>query len=149
MIQRAYSVNPDIINLNNGSVCPSPRVVQDAMLKNQEVTQMQPSYYVDEFLIPHAEIIRKRLAALFGCHAEEMAITRNATESLEIIQLGLPLKPGDEVLTTTQDYPRNLLSPLPRPATTILSPASNRPLHRAPKSFTSPTSLTPPAKFFP
>ena len=109
-VREAFSIDRNIINLNNGSVCPSPRVVQDAMLNNQEVTQMQPSYYVDEMLIPHAEIIRKRLAALFGCHPEEMAITRNATESLEIIQLGLPLKPGDEVLTTTQDYPSMLIT---------------------------------------
>jgi selenocysteine lyase/cysteine desulfurase len=46
------------------------------------------------------------LAADFGCDAEEMAITRNASEALEIVQLGLPLERGDEVLTTTQDYPR-------------------------------------------
>src|SRR5258708_18041239 len=35
-----------------------------------------------------------------------MAITRNASEALEIAQLGMDLKPGDEVLTTDQDYPR-------------------------------------------
>jgi isopenicillin-N epimerase len=107
-VREAFSIDRNIINLNNGSVCPSPRVVQDAMQKNLDITQMQPSLYVDELLIPHIEIIRKRLAALFGCHPEEMALTRNATESLEVIQLGLPLKPGDEVLTTTQDYPSML-----------------------------------------
>ena len=107
-VREAFTIDRNIINLNNGSVCPSPRVVQDAMQKNLEITQMQPSWYVDEFLAPHIELIRKRLAALFGCHPEEMAVTRNATESLEAIQLGLPLKPGDEVLTTTQDYPSML-----------------------------------------
>jgi selenocysteine lyase/cysteine desulfurase len=39
-----------------------------------------------------------------------MAITRNASESLEICILGLDLKPGDEILTTNQDYPRMLTS---------------------------------------
>src|SRR5207245_4781572 len=43
-----------------------------------------------------------------GCDAEEMAITRNASEAIEVVQLGLPLERGDEVLTTTQDYPRML-----------------------------------------
>src|SRR5207302_1380108 len=52
--------------------------------------------------------VRRRLAASFGCDPEEMAITRNASEALEAVQLGIPLERGDEVLTTTQDYPRML-----------------------------------------
>jgi selenocysteine lyase/cysteine desulfurase len=48
------------------------------------------------------------LAEIFGCDAEEIAITRNASESLEILLMGLDLKSGDEILTTTQDYPRML-----------------------------------------
>jgi selenocysteine lyase/cysteine desulfurase len=54
------------------------------------------------------EGVRQRLARLFGCDAEEIAITRNASESLQTCQLGLDLEPGDEVLTSTQDYPRML-----------------------------------------
>ncbi|MFM8393396.1 MAG: aminotransferase class V-fold PLP-dependent enzyme, partial [Acidobacteriota bacterium] len=50
----------------------------------------------------------RRLARNFGCDPEEIAITRNASESLENCQLGLNLKAGDEVLTTNQDYPRML-----------------------------------------
>jgi len=57
-------------------------------------------------LEPEIESVRTRLAASFGCDPEEMAITRNASEALEIAQLGMDLKPGDEVLTTDQDYPR-------------------------------------------
>ena len=51
---------------------------------------------------------RARLAALFGCDAEEVAITRNACESLETVLFGFDLERGDEVLTTNQDYPRTL-----------------------------------------
>ena len=61
-----------------------------------------------QLLEPQIESVRRRLAAHFGCDPEEMAITRNASESLEICILGLDLKPGDEVLTTNQDYPRML-----------------------------------------
>lgn len=103
-VRHAFSLDRNIINLNAGSVSPSPRTVQDAELRNLSIMQMQPSHYVDEFLIPHNEIIRRRLAAAFGSDAEEIAITRNATEALETVQFGLPLKAGDEVLTTTQDY---------------------------------------------
>jgi isopenicillin-N epimerase len=50
--------------------------------------------------------VRRRLAQMFGCDTEEIAITRNASEANEIIQLGMKLNPGDEIITTNQDYPR-------------------------------------------
>src|SRR5947208_14192325 len=61
-----------------------------------------------QILEPQCETIRTGLAELFGCDGEEIAITRNASESLEILLMGMDLKPGDEILTTTQDYPRIL-----------------------------------------
>src|SRR5438045_7085970 len=61
-----------------------------------------------QILEPQSETIRTGLAELFGCDREEIAITRNASESLEILLMGMDFKPGDEILTTTQDYPRML-----------------------------------------
>lgn len=107
-IRRAFTIDTNQINLNSGSVSPAPRIVQEAERNALTIQNMSPSLWVDEFLIPQREILRTRLAALFGCDREEMAITRNTTESLEIAQFGLPLKAGDEVLTTTQDYPSML-----------------------------------------
>ena len=105
-IQQAFTVDRNIINLNNGGVCPSPKVVQDAMRRQLEFSNMAPAYTMWTVLEPEIESVRARLAASFGCDPEEMAITRNASEALEIVQLGIDLKPGDEVLTTDQDYPR-------------------------------------------
>ena len=59
-----------------------------------------------EILEPQREGIRQRVARDFGCDSEEIAFTRNASESLQTCQLGIDLKPGDEVLTTTHDYGR-------------------------------------------
>ncbi len=95
-----------MINLNNGGVCPSPKVVQDAMRRDLEYSNQAPVYTMWRILEPQIESVRQRLARAFGCDAEEMAITRNASEALENVQLGLDLAPGDEVLTTDQDYPR-------------------------------------------
>jgi isopenicillin-N epimerase len=52
--------------------------------------------------------VRRDLASEFGCDPEEMAITRNASEANEIMIFGLDLKPGDEVLSTNQNYGRML-----------------------------------------
>ena len=107
-VQQAFTLDRTIINLNNGGVSPSPRVVQDAMRRYLEYSNTAPVYTMWQVLEPEIEAVRRRLAASFGCDPEEMAITRNASEALEIVQLGIPLERGDEVLTTNQDYPRML-----------------------------------------
>ena len=107
-VRHAFTIDRNQINLNSGSVSPAPRVVQEAMKQYLTVVHMSPSLWVDEMLIPQQEALRERLAGMFGCDPEEMAITRNTSEALQIVQFGLKLQPGDEVLTTTQDYPRML-----------------------------------------
>ncbi|MFY9554094.1 MAG: aminotransferase class V-fold PLP-dependent enzyme [Blastocatellia bacterium] len=109
-IQQAFTVDRSLINLNNGGVSPSPRVVQDAMRRYLEFSNQAPTITMWQVLEPEIEGVRRRLAAAFGCDPEEMAITRNASESLEICIFGLDLEPGDEVLTTNQDYPRMMTS---------------------------------------
>ncbi len=107
-VQQAFTVDRSLVNLNNGGVCPSPKVVQDAVQRALEFSNEAPVYTMWRVLEPEIEGVRQRLARTFGCDPEEMAITRNASESLETVQLGLPLEPGDEVLTTDQDYGRML-----------------------------------------
>ncbi|HWP37675.1 MAG TPA: aminotransferase class V-fold PLP-dependent enzyme [Gemmatimonadales bacterium] len=107
-IQLAFDTDRTLINLNNGGVCPSPRVVQDALRRHLEYSNQVPVYHMWRHLEPQIESVRRGLARAFGCDPEEMAITRNASEALEICQFGLNLKPGDEVLTTDQDYGRML-----------------------------------------
>ncbi len=107
-IQRSFTVDRTLINLNNGGVSPSPRVVQEAMRRYLEYSNQAPVYTMWRILDNQMEGVRKRLARTFGADPEEIAITRNASEALEICQLGMDLKPGDEILTTNQDYPRML-----------------------------------------
>lgn len=105
-VQQAFTVDRSLINLNNGGVCPAPGIVQEAMKDHLDFTNEAPAYTMWRILEPQKEQVRKQLAGLFGCDPEELAITRNASEGLQICQFGFDLEPGDEVLTTTQDYPR-------------------------------------------
>ncbi|PYO72666.1 MAG: aminotransferase V [Gemmatimonadetes bacterium] len=97
-IQAAFDIDRGMINLNNGGVAPSPRVVNAAFQRYLAVSNQAPAITMWGWIEPEIEAVRRRLAANL--------ITRNASEALEIVQLGLPLQRGDEVLTTTQDYPR-------------------------------------------
>lgn len=107
-IQQGFTLDRTIINLNNGGCCPSPRVVHEAFKRYLDVSNQSPVYHMWQILEPNIETVRRRLAAGFGCNPEEMAITRNASEALQIAQLGIDLKAGDEVVTTNQDYGRML-----------------------------------------
>ncbi|MFL6467383.1 MAG: aminotransferase class V-fold PLP-dependent enzyme [Pyrinomonadaceae bacterium] len=107
-IQQAFSVTRGIINLNNGGVSPSPRMVTEAFVRYTWQQEDATAYTMWQILEPQSETIRTGLAEVFGCSSEEIAITRNASESLEILLMGMDFKSGDEILTTTQDYPRML-----------------------------------------
>ncbi len=78
------------------------------MRRQLEYTDMGPYHTMVNVLYRQVEAVRRRLADAAGCDPEEIAITRNSSESLENAQYGIDLKPGDEVLTTNQDYPRML-----------------------------------------
>lgn len=105
VIQQAYTVNSNLINLNNGGVSPSPRVVQEAVERYNSLTNQGPSYYMWRILDQGREPLRSKLALLSGCSAEEIAINRNATEALNTVIYGLNFSKGDEVVGTLQDYP--------------------------------------------
>ncbi len=105
VIQRSYSVSTQIINLNNGGVSPAPIVVQQAVERYNQMTNEGPSYFMWQILDQGREPLRQKLANLAGTSAEEIAIDRNSTEALNTIIFGLPLKPGDEVVGSKQDYP--------------------------------------------
>ena len=106
-IQEAFTLDRTLINLNNGNSCPSPRVVHEAYKRYLDFSNQAPVYHRGQ-LEQNAETARRRLAAEFGADPEEIAITRNASESMQIAQECLDLQPGDEVITTDQDYPRML-----------------------------------------
>jgi isopenicillin-N epimerase len=106
-VQQAFELDRTLINLNTGHHCSSPRVVRDSVDRFLDMENLAPVFYAGQ-IGSRIEPVRRELAALFGCDTEELAITRNASESLQILQNGIDLSAGDEVITTEQDYPRML-----------------------------------------
>src|SRR5687767_6587741 len=104
-IQQSFTVSPGLINLNNGGVSPAPKTVQEAMKRYYDLSNEAPSYYMWRILDRGREPLRNNLALAAGCSPEEIAIQRNASEALETVIFGIPLKAGDEVVLSKQDYP--------------------------------------------
>lgn len=105
LIQQAYTVSPTILNLNNGGVSPSPKVVQEAVERYNRLSNEAPSYYMWRILDKGREPLRAQLSGLLGSSPEEVAVNRNASEALETIIFGLQLKAGDEIVLSKYDYP--------------------------------------------
>ena len=95
-IQRAFDTDRTMINLNNGGVSPTPTHVLEAMIRDLRFSNELPVHHMWAILEPRIESVRRDLAHDFGCDPEEMAITRNASEALETLILGLDLERGDE-----------------------------------------------------
>ena len=105
-VRGAFTPDNTLVNLQSGGVSPSPRIVQEAVKRYMDHSNTTPTYTMWELLEPKKENIRKRLARQWGVDAEEVALVRGTSEGMQICQNGIDLKPGDEVLTTNQDYGR-------------------------------------------
>lgn len=104
-VQQAFVTDRNFINLNNGTIQNGLRIVQDAVRRHSEFSGNAGAHSM-AILGKEIESCRRRLAAHLGCDSEELVICRGGSEAGQIPLLGLDLKPGDEVLTTNQDYPR-------------------------------------------
>lgn len=107
-VQRAFDLDRSWINLNNGGCSPAPTHVLEQMIRDLKYSNELPVIQMWRDLEPRIEVVRRELALEFGCDIEEMAITRNASESLETLIFGIDLKAGDEVIVSNQNYPRML-----------------------------------------
>ena len=105
-IAGAFDNDDTLINLNNGGCSPTPSHVLEAMIRDLKFSNEIPVHHMWNVLEPRIESVRRELAAEFGCDPEEMAITRNASEAMETLTLGIDLKAGDEVVLTNQNYGR-------------------------------------------
>lgn len=105
-VRQAFSAEAGIINLNSGGVSPSPLPVQEAMGRYLAYSNTSPTYSMWQILEPQREQVRERMAREWDVDPEEIALVRNASEGLQICQFGFDLEPGDEILTTNQDYGR-------------------------------------------
>ena len=107
-IQRAFDADRTMINLNNGGCSPTPTHVLEQMIRDLRFSNELPVDHMWRVLEPRVESVRRDLAHEFGCDPEEMAIVRNSSEANEIVQYGLDLKRGDEVVVSNQNYTRML-----------------------------------------
>lgn len=103
-IRGGYKLKPDYINLENGYYCFQPQETLENFINHVREVNYQGSYYMRTVQWDNKKKVAARLAELAGCSNEELIITRNTTESLDMIIGGLNWKAGDEAVMADQDY---------------------------------------------
>ena len=103
-IRGDYKLTPDYINLENGYYCIQPQEVLERYIGHIRDVNVQGSHYMRTVQFDNKNAAAAKLAKLAGCSAEEVIITRNTTESLDLVISGVDWKPGDEAVMAEQDY---------------------------------------------
>jgi selenocysteine lyase/cysteine desulfurase len=103
-IRNQYILKPDYINLENGYYNFLPQPLLNKFIEHIKEVNLQGSYYMRTVQFENKKNIASRLAGIAGCLPEELVITRNTTESLDLVIGGLDWKAGDEAIMALQDY---------------------------------------------
>ena len=103
-IRGGYKLKPDYINLENGYYCFLPEETLENLIRHVREVNYQGSYYMRTVQWDNKKAVAAKLAKLGGCSPEELIITRNTTESLDMVIGGLDWKAGDEAVMAEQDY---------------------------------------------
>ena len=103
-IRGGYKLKPDYINLENGYYCFLPQEILEHHINHMREVNYQGSYYMRTVQWDNKRKMAAKLAELAGCSPEELIITRNTTESLDMIIGGIHWKAGDEAIMAEQDY---------------------------------------------
>ena len=103
-IRDHYELKPDYINLESGYYNIIPKPTLSKHIEHIKKINIEGSYYMRNNLLNDKKLITQRLARFVGCNSDSIVITRNTTESLDLIIGGFPWKRGDEAIYADQDY---------------------------------------------
>ena len=103
-IRKGYRLKPDYINLENGYYNFVPEQVLEKYIAHIREVNYQGSYYMRNFRVKTRKAMATKLAEIAGCSPDELILTRNTTESLDLVISGFNWESGDEAVMAEQDY---------------------------------------------
>jgi len=107
-VRGQFVMPPDLGVLNAANLCPASRPVLEALKRESDSVDKDPSAQNRARLTGEKEALRKTLASFLRVTPEEIVITRNTSEANNLVSSGLDLKSGDEVIVFQDNHPSNL-----------------------------------------
>ncbi|MEZ5421428.1 MAG: aminotransferase class V-fold PLP-dependent enzyme, partial [Vicinamibacterales bacterium] len=109
-VREQFVMPPDLAVMNAANLCPASRLAADALNRESTSVDSDPSPTNRARLMPEKEATRRALAEFLRVTPDEIIITRNTSESNNMVSNGLDLKAGDEVLLHEDNHPSNLVA---------------------------------------
>ncbi len=103
-IRKGFRIKPDYINLENGYYCFLPQETLESYINHIREINYQAAYYMRTRRYDDKKAMAAKLAKLAGCTEEELIITRNTSEGLDMVIGGTHWQAGDEAVMAEQDY---------------------------------------------
>ena len=104
-VRKGYALHDSVLNLDNGWTNPTPRAAVDALIRGAQQLEALPAEELPRMWDQiSTTTVRAALAQAMGVPSAEIAMVRNATEALDTVLLGIPLKAGDEIVCSAHDY---------------------------------------------
>ena len=107
-IRSQFSLKRNVTYMNNASLGMPPAVVVNAVRDGYKAISEEPLHGKHDLQDRIKSEVLPSLAKMFGASAEEIVLTRNASEALHLQAIGVQLDPGDEVIITSQEHPAGL-----------------------------------------
>ena len=107
MVRREFPFDEDRVPMNAANLCPSPRSVGDRVSELTRDIDHDCSFQNRGKFADLREMAREQVAAQLGVSGDELALVRNTSEANNIVNAGIPLGEGDEVLLWDQNHPTN------------------------------------------
>ncbi len=104
LVRSQYDLHPDFINLESGYYNIIPKPTLKKQIEHIKRVNLEGSFYMRKSRFKDKSKITSELANFVGCDSKNLVVTRNTTESLDLIISGFPWKSGDEAIYASQDY---------------------------------------------
>ena len=104
LVRSQYDLHPDFINLESGYYNIIPKPTLEKQIEHIKRVNLEGSFYMRKSRFKDKSTITSELANFVGCDSKNLVVTRNTTESLDLIISGFPWKSGDEAIYASQDY---------------------------------------------
>lgn len=95
---------PGLVYLQTGTLGPTPRPVLERTVEAWREMERNPAIHAYREFTPRLHEVRVKAAAFLGARVDDVVITRNTTEGMNLLAQGLDLQPGDRLLTTDQEH---------------------------------------------
>ncbi len=103
-VRSDYELKPDYINLESGYYNIIPKPTMNTLIEHIKMVNREGSYYMRTVQWDNKKRVAEKLANVIGCTSKNVIITRNTTESLDMVIKGMDWKEGDEAVYAQQDY---------------------------------------------